>query len=157
MVHGIPHRETEGRRINPADGKPFCEVIDRAELRAVMILDQTDVDLVNEAKHPKAWVKIYGLGSRTLVSSVREVARRNLEDIPPALSNQFGGQVASKPDHGPERFILSPPSSKPPFQSTTQISPSNQVFEAPHESRLARQVLGGGSVHSLAKTFNFTL
>jgi putative peptide zinc metalloprotease protein len=91
---GVPHRGTTGQYLKP--GKPFCEIGDPARLEAHLILDQTDIDLVHIDR--RAWVKIYGDSERTIRSKVRTVARRNREEIPPELSNQAGGEIATKQD-----------------------------------------------------------
>lgn len=156
-VQGMPHRETIGMWLNPAEGKPLCEVIDATRLRAVMLLDQSDVDLVKERDHPRTWVKIYGKGSHTIVSKVGQVAKRNREDIPPELSNMLGGEIASKPD-----------------EKTGEVKPLSAVYEVsipidnsdlhlqPGMRGRARIDAGYASFgwwlwRLLAKTFHFTL
>jgi putative peptide zinc metalloprotease protein len=106
VVQGLLHHESEGRWVNPAEGKPLCEIVDPRQLRAIMVLDQADVDLVKEQKNPRAWIKVYGTGSRTVVSEVVAVARRNLEDLPPELSNVIGGEIPAKPD--PKTGVMKP-------------------------------------------------
>jgi putative peptide zinc metalloprotease protein len=91
---GVPHPETTGQYLKP--GKPFCEIGDPVKLEAHLILDQTDVDLIKTGS--KSWIKIYGDSERTVRSRVREVAQRNREEIPPELSNQAGGEIATKQD-----------------------------------------------------------
>jgi putative peptide zinc metalloprotease protein len=114
IVIGMPHPETIGQWLHPNQGqsKPLCQVADPTKLKAVMILDQSDVDLVTENNHPKAWLKIYGTGSRTIESHVKEVAKRNREDLPPELSNAIGGEIAAKPD-----------------SKTGEVKPLSAVFE----------------------------
>ncbi len=96
-VVGFPKPETVGQWLKPG-GKPFCEVADIKRLQAHLIIDQSDVDLVKEKDHPRAWVKVYGTSERTFRSRVDEVARRNRDEIPPELSNLAGGEIATKPD-----------------------------------------------------------
>jgi putative peptide zinc metalloprotease protein len=94
QVMGVPHPETIGQWVKP--GKPFCEVGDPHKLEAHMILDQSDVDLV--MLNRRAWLKIYGDSETTWKSRVAEVAKRNREEIPQELSNQAGGEIATKQD-----------------------------------------------------------
>jgi putative peptide zinc metalloprotease protein len=114
IVIGVPHREQTGKWLKA--GELFCEVGDPKKLEAHLLIDQSDVDLIRpsaERTRPKAWVKVYGRSSRTIRSEVEEVARRNREEIPPELSNQAGGEIATKPD-----------------QETGQAKPLTAVFEA---------------------------
>jgi putative peptide zinc metalloprotease protein len=105
---GVPHRSTVGQWLKP--GKPFCEVGDPRRLEAHIILDQTDIDLVELDR--RAWVKIYGDSERTIRSKVIEVAKRNRDEIPPELSNMAGGEIATKAD-----------------QKTGQAKPLSAVYE----------------------------
>ena len=96
---GVPHRETRGQWVKP--GKPFMEIGDPHQLEAHMILDQSDVDLVidTDPDHkPTAWVRIYGTDAVPHKSYVSEHSPRNLEEIPPEVSNAAGGEIATKQD-----------------------------------------------------------
>jgi putative peptide zinc metalloprotease protein len=157
MVIGMPHPETLGHAIKPGDGKPLCEIADPKHLRALMILDQGDVDLVKENKHPRAWVKVYGLGSRTIESQVRLIARRNLDELPPELSNMAGGEVAAKPD--PKTGHVNPISAV--FEVSIPIDNADLTLQ-PGLRGKARIDAGYASFgwwlwRLLAKTFHFTL
>ena len=99
MAIGVPHRSTIGQYIKP--GKPFLEIGDPRKLEAHMILDQTDVDLINSrdaSNKPTAWIKIYGTSETTFKSYVSETAQRNQEEIPEELSTPAGGEIATKQD-----------------------------------------------------------
>src|SRR5258707_5615680 len=52
-------------------GKPFCTVADPHKLEARLILDQSDVDLINSRPDKKAtaWIKIYGDRKSTRLNS----------------------------------------------------------------------------------------
>jgi putative peptide zinc metalloprotease protein len=93
-VVGAPHKETVGQWVKP--GKPFCEVGDPRRLEAHLIIDQSDVHLIQTGSN--AWIKIYGRAEQTFKSKVAEIAKRNREEVPTELSNMAGGEVASKPD-----------------------------------------------------------
>jgi putative peptide zinc metalloprotease protein len=94
IVMGVPKKETLGQWVKP--GQPFCEVGDTHQLEAHLILDQSDVDLINLDR--KSWIKVYGKSETTFVSRVAEIAKRNREQIPPELTNLAGGEIATKPD-----------------------------------------------------------
>ncbi len=93
-VVGVPEHQTLGQWLKP--GKPFCEIGDPHRLEAHMILDQSDILLIN----PKnvAWVKVYGKAETTFKSRVSEISPRSRDEVPTELSNMAGGEVASKPD-----------------------------------------------------------
>ena len=99
MVIGVPHRSTIGQYVKP--GKPFLEIGDPQKLEAHLILDQTDVDLINSRdghNKPTAWVKIYGTSETTYKSYVSQTAQRSQEEVPDELSNNNGGEIAVKQD-----------------------------------------------------------
>jgi putative peptide zinc metalloprotease protein len=112
QVLGVPHPETRGQWVKP--GKPFCTVADPHKLEARLILDQSDVDLINSRPDKKAtaWLKIYGTSETTWKSYVAEVATKNREEIPQELSNLAGGEIATKQD-----------------QKTGQVKPITSVYE----------------------------
>ena len=74
-VSGVPHKETKGQWMKP--GKPFCSISDPHRLEAHMILDQSDIVLINDQGEGKAtaWMKIYGTSESTL----EELCRRGLD------------------------------------------------------------------------------
>jgi putative peptide zinc metalloprotease protein len=94
QVVGSPHQETVGQLLKP--GKPFCEIGDPTQLEAHIIVDQTDIHLIDSGR--TAWIKVYGRAERTYRGKVEEVAAHTREEVPPELSNLAGGEVPSKPD-----------------------------------------------------------
>jgi putative peptide zinc metalloprotease protein len=113
VAMGVPNRETSGKWMQA--GELFCEVGDPKALEAHLLIDQSDVELINSLKDTKAkaWVKIYGASTRTIPSYVEQIAKRNREEIPPELSNLAGGEIAATPD-----------------QETGGANPVSAVFEA---------------------------
>ena len=94
-----PHPSTIGQYLKP--GKPVMEVGDPHKLEAHVILDQSDVDLIqsrDSKNKPTAWIKIYGTSETTWKSYVSETAQRNQEDIPTEVSTDAGGEIATKQD-----------------------------------------------------------
>jgi putative peptide zinc metalloprotease protein len=94
QVIGAPHREKVGEWLKP--GKAFCEIGDPTQLEAHLLLDQSDIHLID--LDSTAWVKVHGRSELTFKSKVSEIAKRTREDIPTELTNMVGGEVASKPD-----------------------------------------------------------
>jgi putative peptide zinc metalloprotease protein len=97
-VMGLPPHETLGQWVKP--GKPFCKIADPHELEARLIVDQSDIALINDqdGRQARAWIKIYANSELTWKSYVSEIATRNREEIPPELSNANGGEIATKQD-----------------------------------------------------------
>ena len=158
QVLGVPHRSTIGSYLKP--GKPFCEMGDPHKLEAHLILDQSDVNLIvsrDKNNMPTAWVKVYGTSETTFKSYVSEVAQRNQEEVPNELSNNAGGEIATKQD-----------------QKTGQSKPLTPVFEVivpvdnpdlllqPGLRGFAKIDAGHSTLawwiwRSISKTFHFTL
>ncbi len=153
VAMGVPLRETQGQYLKP--GKPFCEIGDPSYLEAHLILDQADIDLVKPGK--TAWVKVYGKSERTYRSSVGEIAKRNRDDIPPELSNQVGGEIATKPD--PKTNTVKPLTAV--YEVIIPIDNSDGSIQL--NSRGFAKIDGGTHTlgwwlyRLLAKTFHFTL
>jgi putative peptide zinc metalloprotease protein len=153
QVIGVPRRETTGQWIRP--DKAFCEIGDPKKLQAQVIIDQSDIDLIE--KNSRAWIKVYGQSQRTYRSTVQEVASRNRDDIPTELSNMAGGEIAAEQD-----------------QATGKLTPLSAQYEVilPIENsdlslhvgqRGFAKIDGGTSTlawwlwRTLTKTFHFTL
>jgi putative peptide zinc metalloprotease protein len=77
-------------------GELFCHVVDRARYRAVLMIDQGDMEFIAPDKpvtlkfdlHPDDWS--YG--------KITTIARSQIEALPPSLSSSAGGSIAAKPD-----------------------------------------------------------
>ncbi len=158
QVMGVPDKQTIGQHLKP--GKPFVEVGDPRKLEAHMILDQSDINLIQsmeERNKPTAWMKIYGTSETTWKSYVSEVALRNSDEIRPEQSTQAGGEIATKQD-----------------EKTGQAKPLTAVYEViiPVDNadlhlqpglRGFAKIDGGHSTlawwiwRSITKTFHFTL
>jgi putative peptide zinc metalloprotease protein len=94
QVIGSPHQETVGQLVKP--GKAFCEIGDPHRLEAHIIVDQSDIHLIDSGR--KVWVKVYGRAERTYKGEVSEIAAHTREEVPTELSNMAGGEVPSTPD-----------------------------------------------------------
>jgi len=94
-VVGSPHKETLGQWLKPGR-EPFCEIGDPHHLEAHMIVDQADIDLIRPGR--RAWIKIYGKAETTYKGRVSQISPHKRAEVSKELSNQAGGEVASKPD-----------------------------------------------------------
>jgi putative peptide zinc metalloprotease protein len=76
-------------------GRPFCMVADPTQLEALLVIDQTDKDLVHEGQKVK--LKLYSHALDTIEATVH-IPNVSVDQLPPELSNAAGGEVATKPD-----------------------------------------------------------
>jgi putative peptide zinc metalloprotease protein len=77
-------------------GTELCRVGDPGTLRAVLLLDPADhqrIEVGNAAR-----IHLHGSGARCWQGVVSEVARVDARSIPPQLSSQAGGEVATQQD-----------------------------------------------------------
>ena len=153
QVMGVPHFETVGQWVKP--GKPFCEVGDPQKLEAHLIIDQGDIDLVRVGR--RSWMKIYGGSEMTWVSRVGEIAKRNRDDVPPELSNNSGGEIATKQD--PKSGQAKPISAV--YEVIIPIDNPNLALQ-PGQRGFAKidggtHTLGWWLWRLITKTFHFTL
>ncbi|GAC1474843.1 MAG: hemolysin D [Isosphaeraceae bacterium] len=152
-VMGVPHPETIGQWVKP--GKPFCEIGDPTKLEAHLIIDQGDIDLVRA--NSTAWLKIYGDSETTWKSHVREIAKKNREDIPAELSNLAGGEIATKQD--PKSGQTKPISAV--YEAIIPVD-NTKLFLHPGLRGFAKidggtHTVGWWIWRMLTKTFHFTL
>ena len=96
---GSPHKETVGQWIKP--GKPFCEVGDPHQLEAHMIIDQSDIHLLNAGSN--AWIKIYGRAENTFRSRVSEIANGIARRFRPSFRTRPAAKSRPSPTPRPEQ------------------------------------------------------
>ena len=80
----------------------ICRIGDPNNLEALLVVDQADIELVDEAMHdgtqPKAVLQLDAYPGITLTSRVEEVAKVELKITPAGLSSQAGGELNTKMD-----------------------------------------------------------
>ena len=83
-----------GALLNP--GELFCHVVDRSRYRAVLVIDQSDMEFIATEEpvtlkfdlHPDDWS--YG--------TITTISKSQLQSLPPGLTSMAGGSIAAKPD-----------------------------------------------------------
>jgi putative peptide zinc metalloprotease protein len=83
-----------GARLEESD--MLCQVGDPSQFEAVLIVDQADIELVQEGQ--KVQIKFDADPYQKYASIIEEIARRDVEYLPPSLSNQAGGDLATQTD-----------------------------------------------------------
>ena len=155
VVMGLPHHEITGTYGKYLEPGPLCEIGDPRKLEARLILDQSDLELIREGN--RAWVKVYGKSHITYLSQVKDITERNLDEIPPELSNLAGGEVATEVD--PETGQAKPISAM--FEVVIPVD--NDDLSLQVNSRGFAKIDAGYAplywwlYRIIAQTFNFTL
>jgi putative peptide zinc metalloprotease protein len=94
VVLGLRSVEEKGNYL--VEGTEICRIGDSRALRAVLLVDPADRELV-VAGSP-AWVRIHGGGLRRVPGVVTEIAQVEAKQIPPQLSSRVGGEVPTRLD-----------------------------------------------------------
>jgi putative peptide zinc metalloprotease protein len=80
------------------DSELFCEIGDPHHLEAVLVIDQTDIELVNEDDHPEVRIQLESRPGETFTGRIAEISRIDMKVAPRSLSNQAGGDLATRTD-----------------------------------------------------------
>jgi putative peptide zinc metalloprotease protein len=78
------------------DGAVLCEIGDPNQLEAVLVIDQADVQWI--AKGQEVEVVLDAAPGRTFRGRIEEVAVEEMKTAPRSLSNQAGGDLATRTD-----------------------------------------------------------
>jgi putative peptide zinc metalloprotease protein len=84
--------------VTVVEGTMFCEIGDPVRMEAVLVIDQADVPLVEPEQHVS--VKLDAFPGRVFRGQIRDIARADLKVAPRSLSQQAGGELATKTDAG---------------------------------------------------------
>jgi putative peptide zinc metalloprotease protein len=74
----------------------LCEIGDPQRMEAVLVIDQGDIEMIKVGDHVE--VNLEALPSRIFTGKIEELAKTNLEIVPQSLSNQAGGELATRTD-----------------------------------------------------------
>jgi putative peptide zinc metalloprotease protein len=79
-----------------------CQIGDPRQLEAVLVLDQTDIELVSDGCRVE--IKVNELPHHELDGAIESIAQMEMQHVPPHLSTQAGGELATQTDRaGQER------------------------------------------------------
>ncbi len=82
----------------------FCQIGDPGKFEAILIVDQTDIELVREGQNVK--IMLDELPGQTFQTPITQISNIPLENLPNQLSNKRGGSVETKSDaSGMERTV----------------------------------------------------
>jgi putative peptide zinc metalloprotease protein len=74
----------------------LCEIGDPQRMEAVLVIDQGDIELIKVGDRVE--VNLEALPSRIFTGEIEELAKTNLEIVPQSLTNQEGGELATRTD-----------------------------------------------------------
>ena len=153
VLLGLDPQELQGKWLER--GSELCRVGNPRTLRALLLVEPGDRQLVN--KSSKVWVRLHGTGYTFSPGVVKEIARVEANNIPPQLSSQAGGDVATLAD--PVARQETPRNQH--YLITVQLPRPNRTF---HPGVLGRaeievepQTLWQRVYRYLATTFNWGL
>jgi putative peptide zinc metalloprotease protein len=93
-VMGLDAERLKGKWLE--QGTEVCHVAEPGALRAVLLIDPADHNLVRPGS--PAWVRVHGRGACSWPGAVTEVAQVDAKRIPPQLSSHAGGEVVTEHD-----------------------------------------------------------
>jgi len=169
------HRDTHDGRLPgwsglPFDGKnrgavmqaadPFCQIGDANRFEAVLVIDQSDIDLVgqyykaNDNSYPPVEMKLDAYRWTTNEGRIEKLASAPMEQTPRSLASQGGGELDTKTD---ENGMLRPISTS--YQARVPLENQDGLLRVglTGQARIYTgwQPLGRRLYRYLARTFRF--
>jgi putative peptide zinc metalloprotease protein len=131
----------------------FCDIGDPREVEAVLVIDQSDIELV--AKDQFVYLKLEAYPGRTFTGEIAEIAQGDLKVAPRSLSSQQGGDLATRTDSaGVQRPLSTSYTARVPLDHTDGLQIGLRGHGLVHTGY---QPLGGRIWRYLAHTFHFML
>lgn len=154
MWSGSPFaRKNKGAWLQRSDA--FCQVGNPQTLKAVLIIDQSDIDLVKLGDEVD--IKLDSWPDDTLKSQVAEVSSSDLKVLPSHLASQTGGSVDAKTDQSSGQ--LEP--LRTSYQAKAPLAESDRIFQTGLRGKAkvytGWQPLGKRLYRYVARTFHFEL
>lgn len=76
-------------------GQTFCQIGDPTDLEAYLVIEHSDTSLLQEEGGQLVSLKLAGHVGRILEGKIAMISKTAIEQMPPALSNKLGGEVAT--------------------------------------------------------------
>lgn len=77
-------------------GSLICQVGDPQKLDAVLVIDQSDRDVIGNNRRRSVELKLAGFASTTIRSELGPISESKIKTISKRLSNKFGGEIATR-------------------------------------------------------------
>jgi putative peptide zinc metalloprotease protein len=149
-------RKNEGAYLGPSD--LICQVGDPSSLEAVLVVDQSDIDLLQlkNGEWPKVDIKLESYPNLTFHSRIEQVAVSPLRASPRSLSTQAGGTLDSVTDKSGQMRPLNTS-----FQARAPLDDPDHILRLGLRGKAkvytGWQPLGRRFYRFLTKTFHFDL
>ncbi len=150
---GLPsHPTNRGAKLEA--GTLFCQVGDEHEWQALVVVDQTDIGLLEEGQSVE--IRFDELPEITVAGRIDEISRREMSESPRRLSNKSGGELATETDEaGIERPIA------PTYQARIVLYDPHALLRIGLRGTARIHVpsasLGSRVARWLSRTFHFQL
>lgn len=150
---GMP-LDPENRGAFLEQGVLFCQIGDPTRLEAVLVVDQTDRNLIQPGQRAK--IKLEGFPT-TIVGEIHEIAESELKITPRRLGTPHGGEVPTKtdPQTGMETPMSTSYQARIPIDDPQGLYPLGQRGQARVSTRPLS--LGARLWRLISHTFNFKL
>ena len=136
-------------------GANFCLVGEPAEMEALLVIDQADIDFVAVGQDVE--IKLDELPHDTFTGEIRKIAEEELDVSPRGLSAKSGGEVPTKTD--PSSGVERPMSTS--YQASVPLPDPNGDFRIGLRGRakvhVRAQTIGQRAWRLVTRTFNFKL
>lgn len=131
-----------------------CRIGDPQRLEAVLAIDQNDIDFVREQQAVE--IKLESFPSEEFTGVIEQISERDMQYMPPSLSNQAGGGVATVTDEsGMPRPLYAT------YQARVPMENSDGLLQAGCRGRarvkVEAETIGRRLGRYLARTFHFYL
>ena len=149
-----PPKESQlGTTFSP--GQVFCQIGDPRSLEAFLVVEHSDTSLIETDQ--RVWLKFAGHVGSISEARITEIPSSEIIDLPQALSNKLGGEVATESDE--QREIEAPMFTSYAFMVPV---PNDDQRLAPGLRGVARIDIGYRSVYwrvkrYLQQTFHFRM
>lgn len=150
---GTPLDE-ENQGLSLEKGDLVCRIGTAENMEAILVVDQTSIDFVRPGQ--TVWVCLEAYPDRIFESTVEVISREEIRDTSKGLSNQAGGELATRTDSGGRLRPLSTS-----YQAKAPISDPDHLLR-PGQRGIAKivappQTWGRRFLRYLAHTFHFQL
>lgn len=141
-----------GALLNP--GELFCHVVDRSRYRAVLVIDQSDMEFIKPEDF--VYLKFDLHPGDASEGKITTISKSQLQSLPPGLTSSAGGSIAAKPDASGMQVPLSTT-----YQADVLITKPPRDLRSGMRGR-ARVYVGSRSAGSrlwryLVQTFHFKI
>ena len=134
------------------EGDVLCVVGDIAKMEAIIVVDQSDVDLIKEGDEVELMLDSARLNS--VVGKIAKISKSEMKETPENLAMQAGGQLNTAQD---ENGKVRPISTS--YQATVPLEPKHVPFRSSYRGKarvhLEWRSLGWRFYRFCVKTFNF--